>query len=174
MFTQHNGRTPLMEVVRSNMLDMVKVLIYATDDRAVWETKDTTDVDLSVQDNDGKSMIHHCVQNRKVRTKSNQVTGYTTVATIPYCKVNFLHNAKLSDCWLYSWLARDIMVFMLVDKSKGFLLLFSCLVFPLKSLGTGYEPKRVSSYLYVWPSRKSIDQSLQVSSPNNKCSLFFS
>ena len=72
---QHNGRTPLMEVVRSNMLDMVKVLIYATDDRAVWETKDNTDVDLSLQDNDGKSMIHHCVQNRKVRRKSNLVTG---------------------------------------------------------------------------------------------------
>jgi len=84
-----------MEVVRGNMLDMVKVLIYGTDDRAVWETKDTTDVDLSLQDNDGKSMIHHCVQNRKVRTKSNQVTGYTTVAMTPYCKVSYLHNAKL-------------------------------------------------------------------------------
>ena len=35
-----------MEVIRSNMLDMVKVLIYATDDRAVWETKDDTDADL--------------------------------------------------------------------------------------------------------------------------------
>ena len=65
-----------MEVVRSNMLDMVKVLIYATDDRAVWETKENTDVDLSLQDNDGKSLIHHCVQNRKV---SDQLTGYTTV-----------------------------------------------------------------------------------------------
>ena len=68
-----------MEVVRSNMLDMVKVLIYATDDRAVWETKENTDVDLSLQDNDGKSVIHHCVQNRKVRTKSDQGTGYRTV-----------------------------------------------------------------------------------------------
>jgi len=95
--TQHNGRTPLMEVVRSNMLDMVKVLIYATDDRAVWETKDTTDVDLSLQDNDGKSVIHHCVQNRKVRTKSNLVTGYffnclfSVVTRIPCPEVNVLH-----------------------------------------------------------------------------------
>ena len=80
-----------MEVVRSNMLDMAKVLIYATDDRAVWEIKDNTDVDLSLQDNDGKSMIHHCVQNRKVRTKSNQVAGYTTV-----CLASWLgyHTAK--------------------------------------------------------------------------------
>ena len=63
---QGNGRTPLMEVVRNNMVDMVKVLMYATDDRVVWETKETTDVDLSLQDIDGKSVIHHCVQNRKV------------------------------------------------------------------------------------------------------------
>ena len=93
-----------MEVIRSNMLDMAKVLIYATDDRAVWETKDDTDVDLSLQDNDGKSMIHHCVQNRKVRTKSDQGAGYTTVCLASllgyqsYCQVSFLHNAKLSDC----------------------------------------------------------------------------
>ena len=86
-----------MEVVRSNMLDMVKELIYATDDRAVWETKDTTDVDLSLQDNDGKSVIHHCVQNRKVKTKSNLVTGYffncllSVVTRIPCCEVNVSH-----------------------------------------------------------------------------------
>ena len=97
---QHNGRTPLMEVVRSNMLDMVKVLIYATDDRAVWETKDNTDVDLSLQDNDGKSMIHHCVQNRKVRTKSNQVAAYTTVFLASWLGY---HTAKWAFCitWNY-------------------------------------------------------------------------
>lgn len=55
-----------MEAVRDNMMDMVKVLTYATDDRTVWETKETTLVDLTLQDNDGKSVIHHCVQNRKV------------------------------------------------------------------------------------------------------------
>ena len=70
---QHDGRTPLMEVVRSNMVDMVKVLIYATDDRTVWKTKETTDVDLSLQDSDGKSVIHHCVQNRKVKALGNLV-----------------------------------------------------------------------------------------------------
>ncbi|KAJ7388963.1 hypothetical protein OS493_034599 [Desmophyllum pertusum] len=67
-FPKHNGRTPLMEAVRNNMVDMVKVLIYATDDIAVWEIKETTDVDLTLQDNDGKSVTHHCVQNRKVTT----------------------------------------------------------------------------------------------------------
>lgn len=55
-----------MEAVRDNMMDMVKVLTYATDDRTVWETKETTLVDLTLQDNDGKSVIHHCVQNREV------------------------------------------------------------------------------------------------------------
>lgn len=63
---QHDGRTPLMEIVRSNAMDMVKVLIYATDDRKMWETKETTLVDLTLQDNEGKSVIHHCVQNREV------------------------------------------------------------------------------------------------------------
>ena len=63
---QHDGRTPLMEIVRSNAMDMVKVLIYATDDRKIWETKETTLVDLTLQDNEGKSVIHHCVQNREV------------------------------------------------------------------------------------------------------------
>ena len=67
---QHDGRTPLMEVVRSNAMDMVKVLIYATDNRNVWETKETTLVDLTLQDNDGKSVIHHCVQNREVKARS--------------------------------------------------------------------------------------------------------
>jgi len=56
-----------MEAVRNNMMDMVKVLIYATDDRKVWETKETTLVDLALQDKDGKSVIHHCVQNREVK-----------------------------------------------------------------------------------------------------------
>ena len=55
-----------MEAVRNNTVDMVKVLIYGTDDRTVWETKKTTDIDLTLQDEDGKSVIHHCVQNRKV------------------------------------------------------------------------------------------------------------
>jgi len=63
---QHDGRTPIMEIVRSNAMDMVKVLIYATDDRKIWETKETTLVDLTLQDNEGKSVIHHCVQNREV------------------------------------------------------------------------------------------------------------
>ncbi|KAL9986739.1 hypothetical protein ACROYT_G000926 [Oculina patagonica] len=70
-FPKRNGRTPLMEAVRNNMLDMVKVLIYATDDRAVWEIKETTDVDLALQDNDGKSVIHHCVKNRKYGSAEN-------------------------------------------------------------------------------------------------------
>ena len=115
-----------MEVIRSNMLDMVKVLIYATDDRAVWETKDDTDVDLSLQDNEGKSMIHHCVQNRKVRTKSDKGTGYRAVCLASWlgyqgyrCQVSFLHNAKLSDCLLYSWLVRDIMVFIKSTQTKN-------------------------------------------------------
>ena len=55
-----------MEAVRNNMMDMAKVLTFATDDRKVWETKETTLVDLTLQDNDGKSVIHHCVQNREV------------------------------------------------------------------------------------------------------------
>ena len=63
---QHDGRTPIMEIVRSNAIDMVKVLIYATDDRKIWETKESTLVDLTLQDNEGKSVIHHCVQNREV------------------------------------------------------------------------------------------------------------
>ena len=63
---QHDGRTPIMEIVRSNAMDMVKVLIYATDDRKIWETKESTLVDLTLQDNEGKSVIHHCVQNREV------------------------------------------------------------------------------------------------------------
>ena len=63
---QHDGRTPIMEIVRNNAMDMVKVLIYATDDRKIWEAKDTTLVDLTLQDNEGKSVIHHCVQNREV------------------------------------------------------------------------------------------------------------
>lgn len=62
-----------MEVVRNNMVDMVKVLMFATDDRTVWETKETTLVDLTLQDNDGKSVIHHCVQNREVITQSGSV-----------------------------------------------------------------------------------------------------
>ena len=68
---QHDGRTPLMEVVRNNMVDMVKVLVFATDDRNVWKTKETTLVDLTLQDNDGKSVIHHCVQNRVVSYSNN-------------------------------------------------------------------------------------------------------
>ena len=63
---QHDGRTPIMEIVRNNAMDMVKVLIYATDDRKIWEAKETTLVDLTLQDNEGKSVIHHCVQNREV------------------------------------------------------------------------------------------------------------
>ena len=55
-----------MEIVRSNAMDMVKVLIYATDDRKVWETEETTLVDLTLQDSEEKSVIHHCVQNREV------------------------------------------------------------------------------------------------------------
>ena len=63
---QHNGRTAVMEAVRNNTVDMVKVLMFGTDDRTIWATKETTDVDLALQDEDGKSVIHHCVNNRKV------------------------------------------------------------------------------------------------------------
>ncbi|XP_073244839.1 poly [ADP-ribose] polymerase tankyrase-like isoform X3 [Porites lutea] len=70
-FPKHDGRTPLMEIVRSNAMDMVKVLIYATDDRKIWETKETTLVDLTLQDNEGKSVIHHCVQNREYGSAEN-------------------------------------------------------------------------------------------------------
>lgn len=79
-----------MEVVRNNMLDMVKVLIYATDDRAVWEIKETTDVDLALQDNDGKSVIHHCVNNRKVTTHGDLV--YSCLA----CSVAMLQSGEVT------------------------------------------------------------------------------
>lgn len=55
-----------MEAVLDNLMDMVKVLIYATDDRAVWASKETTQVDLTLQDKNGHSVIHLCVQNREV------------------------------------------------------------------------------------------------------------
>lgn len=55
-----------MEAVRNNTVDMVKVLMFGTDDRTIWATKETTDVDLALQDEDGKSVIHHCVNNRMV------------------------------------------------------------------------------------------------------------
>ena len=55
-----------MEAVRNNTVDMVKVLMLGTDDRTIWATKETTDVDLALQDEDGKSVIHYCVNNRKV------------------------------------------------------------------------------------------------------------
>lgn len=55
-----------MEAVLDNLMDMVKVLIYATDDRSVWASKETTQVDLSLQDKSGNSVIHLCVQNREV------------------------------------------------------------------------------------------------------------
>lgn len=55
-----------MEAIRNNTVDMVKVLIFGTDDRSIWATKETTDVDLALQDEDGKSVLHHCVNNRKV------------------------------------------------------------------------------------------------------------
>ena len=63
---QRNGRTPIMEAVLDNLMDMVKVLIYATDDRSVWASTETTQVDLSLQDKSGNSVIHLCVQNREV------------------------------------------------------------------------------------------------------------
>lgn len=66
MLLQRNGRTPIMEAVLDNLMDMVKVLIYATDDRSVWASKETTQVDLSLQDKSGNSVIHLCVQNREV------------------------------------------------------------------------------------------------------------
>ena len=56
-----------MAAVRHNLMDMVKVLIFATDDRTVWSAKETTQVDLTLQDIDGKSVIHYCVKNREVR-----------------------------------------------------------------------------------------------------------
>ena len=56
-----------MAAVRHNLMDMVKVLIFATDDRTVWSAKETTQVDLTLQDIDGKSVIHFCVKNREVR-----------------------------------------------------------------------------------------------------------
>ncbi|XP_015763146.1 PREDICTED: ankyrin repeat, PH and SEC7 domain containing protein secG-like [Acropora digitifera] len=65
-FPNRNGRTPIMEAVLDNLMDMVKVLIYATDDRSVWASKETTQVDLSLQDKSGNSVIHLCVQNREV------------------------------------------------------------------------------------------------------------
>lgn len=55
-----------MEAVIDNLMDMVKVLIYATDDRSVWASKETTQVDLTLQDKRGNSVIHLCVQNREV------------------------------------------------------------------------------------------------------------
>ena len=55
-----------MEAVRDNLMDMVKVLIYAADDRSVWASKESTQVDLSLQDKSGNSVIHLCVQNREV------------------------------------------------------------------------------------------------------------
>ena len=63
---QQNGRTALMEAVRSNMVDMAKVLVFASDDRTLWKRKKATDVHLTARDSDGKSVVHHCVKSREV------------------------------------------------------------------------------------------------------------
>lgn len=140
-----------MEVVRSNMLDMVKELIYATDDRAVWETKDTTDVDLSLQDNDGKSVIHHCVQNRKVKTKSNLVTGYffncllSVVTREPCCEVNVLHLSYpmfVETIVFLVWRCHHVLR-VGGQKQTISIDIFSCF-------------RHKSSYLYIWHGNQYI------------------
>jgi hypothetical protein len=54
-----------MEVVRANLEDMAKLLLYGTKDRAQWKGN-KTNVNISATDEEGKGVIHHCVQSREV------------------------------------------------------------------------------------------------------------
>lgn len=63
-----------MELVRANMEDMAKLLVYGTKDRAQWKGNKTK-VNMAATDNEGKTVLHHCVQSREVSCGVNLLGG---------------------------------------------------------------------------------------------------
>ena len=55
-----------MDAVILGQEDMIKVLLYGTDDLLKWNGPAKTDVNLAAQDKDGNSVVHHCVQTHTV------------------------------------------------------------------------------------------------------------
>lgn len=55
-----------MDAVLLRREDMVKILLYGTDDRVKWNGPAKTNINLAAQDENGDSVIHHCVQTHEV------------------------------------------------------------------------------------------------------------
>ena len=60
-----------MDAVLFGYEDMVKILLYGTDDTLKWNGPAKTDINLAAQEENGKSVVHHCVQTREVRLTSS-------------------------------------------------------------------------------------------------------